>query len=205
MKSWQLSGIEPRAPGLSYQCSTAELRPLDNHQPSQSSICIAHTVWLLGVWLKYMFSTTCAVHIEDCEGWWLLGGHSSHWLLKPGVLVLITLTAEVSPHSLITSPDFHLMYNYVYCSMATSWCTMITHCSPHNDQITWITLQYCSTGHCDVHLLLELYTVHVCTQHCYKYTLILPLNGNQWCRRHWLSHVLPVHNDILQTSLPCGG
>ena len=56
--------------------------------------------------------------------------------------------------------------------------------SPHNHQITWITLQYCSTGHCDVHLLLELYTVHVCTQHCYKFTLILPLNGSQWCRHH---------------------
>ena len=35
------------------------------------------------------FSPTCAVHIEDCEGWWLSGCRSSvaeHWLNKPGVL-----------------------------------------------------------------------------------------------------------------------
>ena len=32
------------------------------------------------------FSTTCAVHIEDCEGWWLSGCRGSvaeHWWLKP--------------------------------------------------------------------------------------------------------------------------
>ena len=32
---------------------------------------------------------TCAVHIEDCGGWWLSGCRSSvaeHWLHKPGVL-----------------------------------------------------------------------------------------------------------------------
>ena len=35
------------------------------------------------------FSPTCAVHIEDCGGWWLSGCRSSvaeHWLHKPGVL-----------------------------------------------------------------------------------------------------------------------
>ena len=34
------------------------------------------------------FSTTCVVHIECCEGWWLFGCRSSvaeHWWLKPGV------------------------------------------------------------------------------------------------------------------------
>ena len=34
------------------------------------------------------FSTTCAVHIEDCEGWWLSGCHGSvaeQWQLKPEV------------------------------------------------------------------------------------------------------------------------
>ena len=47
-----------------------------------------HTEWLPGVQLKH-FSLTCAVLIEDCEGWWLSGCHSSvveHWLHKPGVL-----------------------------------------------------------------------------------------------------------------------
>ena len=35
------------------------------------------------------FSTTFAVHIEDCEGWWLSGCHgpvAETWWLKPGVL-----------------------------------------------------------------------------------------------------------------------
>ena len=35
------------------------------------------------------FSTTCAVHTEDCEGVWLSDCHGSvveHWLHKPGVL-----------------------------------------------------------------------------------------------------------------------
>ena len=34
------------------------------------------------------FSTTCAVHIEDCEGWWLsgcCGSVAEHWQLKPEV------------------------------------------------------------------------------------------------------------------------
>ena len=34
------------------------------------------------------FSTTCAVYIEDCEGWWLSGCRGSvaeHWRLKPEV------------------------------------------------------------------------------------------------------------------------
>ena len=34
------------------------------------------------------FSTTCAVHIEDCEGWWFsgcCGSVAEHWRLKPEV------------------------------------------------------------------------------------------------------------------------
>ena len=37
------------------------------------------------------FSTICAVHIEDCGGWWLSSCRNSvaeHWLHKPGVLGL---------------------------------------------------------------------------------------------------------------------
>ena len=47
-----------------------------------------HAEWLPGVQLRH-FSPTCAVHIEDCGGWWLSGCRSSvaeHWLHKPGVL-----------------------------------------------------------------------------------------------------------------------
>ena len=48
-------------------------------------VLTAHAGWLPGVQLRH-FSTTCAVHIEDCEGWWLSGYRSlvaEHWLHKP--------------------------------------------------------------------------------------------------------------------------
>ena len=69
-----------------------------------------HSAWVLSWWRElssrplpefwqYILSgchvcnsPTCAVHIEDCEGWWLSGCRSSvaeHWLHKPGVLGLI--------------------------------------------------------------------------------------------------------------------
>ena len=54
-------------------------------------VLTAQTEWVLSVRLRH-FSTTCAVYIEDCEGWWLSGCCSSvaeHWLHKPGVLGLI--------------------------------------------------------------------------------------------------------------------
>ena len=44
--------------------------------------------WLTGVQLRH-FRTTCAVHIENCEGWWLsgcCGSVAEHCLHKPGVL-----------------------------------------------------------------------------------------------------------------------
>ena len=48
----------------------------------------AHTEWLPGVRLRH-YSTTCAVHIQNCVGWWLSGCRSSvaeHRLHKPDVL-----------------------------------------------------------------------------------------------------------------------
>ena len=51
-------------------------------------VLMAYTEWLPGVWLRH-FSTTCAVHIENCGGLWLSGCRSSvaeHWLHKLGVL-----------------------------------------------------------------------------------------------------------------------
>ena len=45
----------------------------------------SHTEWLPGMRLRH-FSPTCSAHIENCEGWWLSGCHSSvaeHWLHKP--------------------------------------------------------------------------------------------------------------------------
>ena len=49
----QLQGIEFRTPGLHSQCSATEIWQLENHQPSQSSICTetpqAHTQQLLSM------------------------------------------------------------------------------------------------------------------------------------------------------------
>ena len=53
-----------------------------------NGVLTAHTEWLPGVQLRH-FSPSCAVHIEDYEGWWLSGCRSSvaeHWVHKPGVL-----------------------------------------------------------------------------------------------------------------------
>ena len=64
--------------------------------------------------LRYHRETTCAVHIEDCEGWWLSGCHSSvadHWRLKPGVL---GSTPEAT--GLFTFLYFHLITSkFPYC------------------------------------------------------------------------------------------
>ena len=52
------------------------------------------------------YSTTCAVHIGGCEGWWLSGCSSSvtdHWLHKPGVLGLIPGGCRTFHFSLKTS------------------------------------------------------------------------------------------------------
>ena len=85
-------GIEPRTPGLSYQCSATELQSPSNHyvcctggtEMPQSHILAA---------TQYVLSELCqgltTSNIEDCEGWWLIGCCSSvveHWLHKPGVL-----------------------------------------------------------------------------------------------------------------------
>ena len=50
-------------------------------QSTPNGVLTAHTEWLSGVRLRH-FSTTYAVYIEDCEGWWLSGCRSSvaeHW------------------------------------------------------------------------------------------------------------------------------
>ena len=50
---------------------------------------MARTEWLAARCATEAFSTTYAVHMEDCEGWWLSGCRGSvteHWMHKPGVL-----------------------------------------------------------------------------------------------------------------------
>ena len=71
----------------------------------------AHAGWLPGVHLRH-FSTTFAVNIEDCEGWWLSGCHSSvaeYWLHKPDVLDLIPSDCQ---------PFCFFIYDHLVTSLA---------------------------------------------------------------------------------------
>ena len=58
------------------------------------------------------FSTTCAVHIEDCEGWWLSSCHGSvaePWHLKPEMSWVQLLATD----GLFIFVYFHLI-TYIY-------------------------------------------------------------------------------------------
>ena len=69
--------VEPAIPNLNVS--------RHNHAMERIFRSTLHTEWLPGV----HFSTTCAIHIEDCEGWLLSGCHSSvveHCQLMPGDL-----------------------------------------------------------------------------------------------------------------------
>ena len=78
-----------------YEAKKEESEKAGNHRESNpghlwltpNRVLTAHTEWLSGVRLRH-FSTTCAVYIEDCEGWWLSGCRGSveeHWWLNPEV------------------------------------------------------------------------------------------------------------------------
>ena len=65
-----------------------------------NEVLTAHTEWLPGVQLRHC-NPTCAVHIEECEGWWLSGCCSSvaehsgctsqvSWVRFPVAAVLFT-------------------------------------------------------------------------------------------------------------------
>ena len=56
-------------------------------QSTPNRVLMAHAEWLPGVQLRHSV-TTCAVHIEDCGGWWLSGCRGSmaeYWWLKSEV------------------------------------------------------------------------------------------------------------------------
>ena len=81
-----------------------------------NEVLTAHTEWLPGVRLRHScISTTCAVHIEDCEGWWLSGCYGSvaeHWWLKPGASwVWLPATAGFFTFRLITSKFIYSIQN----------------------------------------------------------------------------------------------
>ena len=92
---------------MSCQCSATDSWQVDKHQAPKSHIYIyihVHTLHILvnfdpnGVptahteWPRYVTKTIniiCAVHLKNCEGWWLSTCHGSmveHWQLKPGAL-----------------------------------------------------------------------------------------------------------------------
>ena len=72
------------------------------------------TYWVVAEYVTEDFNTTCAVHIEDCEGWWLSGCHSSveYCLHKPYVLGSIP-----SSHWSFHFPLFHLKASNLYSNV----------------------------------------------------------------------------------------
>ena len=73
------------------------------------------------------FKTTCAVHIEDCEGWCLSGCRGSvaeHWRLKPEVSwVRLPATASLFTllyFRLITSKFLYFQREAIRCSEQAS-------------------------------------------------------------------------------------
>ena len=66
----------------------------------------AHARWLPGVWLRY-FSTTCAVHIEDCEGWTPEGG-------CPAVIAQWQSAGSTSQVSWVRFPTAAGLFTFLY-------------------------------------------------------------------------------------------
>ena len=85
------------------------------------------------------FSTTGAVHIEDCEGWWLsgcCGSVAEHWRLKPEVSwVRLPVTAGFFTFlylRLITS-------KFIYVIVRAGGCLVVIGQSPDgSSQVSWV-------------------------------------------------------------------
>ena len=103
-KGRQPLGIEPRTPGLCSQCSTTELRQLDNHQPS----CIqdilmfsSNTISLCNI-QPYRFSTACALHSFCIQDW--------PYLPCSAAIVLQQPTTQLTLHTHQHAPHTHEHY-----------------------------------------------------------------------------------------------
>ena len=78
------------------------------------------------------FSTTCAVHIEDSEGWWLSGCRGSvaeHWWLKPEASwVRLSATAGLFYFHRITSDKqiSGLILIFTECGMCQVFAQQVT-------------------------------------------------------------------------------
>ena len=86
-KGRQPPGVKPRTP-LAWAGSALPLSHNSQATINPHNLLYAlHAEWLPGVWVR-AFSTTCAVHIEYCEGCWsssCRGSVAEHWQLKPEV------------------------------------------------------------------------------------------------------------------------
>ena len=82
--------LEP--PVLCHQLSHNTRTTTNPHNP----------MYVCGRCVTWAFNTTCAVHTEDYEHWWLSGCHCSvaeHWRLKPEVSwVQSPVTASLLPN-----------------------------------------------------------------------------------------------------------
>ena len=155
-----------------------------------------HTEWVLSWWTEFSGQPltgfwrhilsgccqvcdwgTCAVHIEDCEGWWLFGCDSlvaEHWLHKPGVLGSIPNDCQPFHFLYFTSKTSNLSFAVFKTAIATQtmmyyvtkYCNMIgQHCTvPWDTASVHQTLPslaevglVCETRHCHAFHLSALY------------------------------------------------
>ena len=135
MESRQSPLIRPRAPGLSYQCSHADTHQPSQSSYTYCNYTYCNYTYCNYMYCNCMycscmycncmycscmyctaarwcatvvFSTTCAVHMKDCDGWWLSGCLSSvveHLWLQPGALGSISSDCQLfTSHQLSLHP-----------------------------------------------------------------------------------------------------
>ena len=118
-----------------FSMGSGENFPVD---PQQSS---DNTYWEAAGYVTEAFSATCAVHIEDCEDWWLsscCGSVAEHWWLK----------LEVSWVLLLATACF---FTFLYFRLITSKFIYFQHearCSEHQDQFSSFQQGECRHHYC---------------------------------------------------------
>ena len=135
------------------------------------------------------FSTTCAVHIDDCEGWWLsgcCGSVAEHWRLKPEVswvqlpatagfftfLYFRLITSKfiyyfLSQHVILGLKMIILLIHIVYlCSLQF--------CKPIKTPAT--TLNQHFSSHIHQHSLIFFLAYCSLAKHSFAYQIYVPFN-----------------------------
>ena len=111
-KGQQPSGVEPRTPGLSRQCSATELRQPDNHQSSQSSIHPVCRVTVCCGMMQLGFGCQVTSYTNSCNlaNRSVLFVCSCHMHKHPNKCVWTCLSTYIS-----MSCEYHTLYLPLKC------------------------------------------------------------------------------------------